>query len=113
MKEKDFHKQFIQYLEYKGIVRIDTYDFMVHKGWYFAILQESRDRTHNLFKKSLGLVAGVSDLVIFHKGNIGFYELKVKPNRQTKSQKIFAKKIEDSGYLYRLIYSIEDFEEFL
>lgn len=66
--------------------------------------------------KREGVVAGVADLFYAkataqHHGL--FIEMKVKPNRQTQTQKDFQKQVEDAGYRYEVVYAFDQFRELL
>jgi len=63
--------------------------------------------------KKEGVVSGVSDLFLaIPSGNSAglFLELKIKPNRPTKNQITFARKMMESGYHVEFIYSFEKFQ---
>jgi hypothetical protein len=44
-------------------------------------------------------------------GRVDFFELKVGKNKQTEKQKEFQQAIEDCGYHYHLVYSLDKFIE--
>lgn len=67
-----------------------------------------------------GLTAGAADLFIPHKShfltaqgwiesNGIFVEVKSPEGRQSKAQKIFQKKVENLGYIYLIVKSLDDF----
>ena len=61
--------------------------------------------------KSMGVLPGVADLLIFCPKNVynGLcIELKVKPNKQSDSQKEFEKRIKEVYWDYHLCYTFED-----
>lgn len=113
MKESTFQKQFIEFLTMLKIVRVNEYDENIHKGWFFAVInneyasfkEQKHIILHNFY---LGRCKGVSDLIIFHN-KLMFCELKVNRNKQTYSQKIFQKAVESSGFEYKIIRRLEDF----
>ncbi len=58
--------------------------------------------------KANGLIHGVSDLVLLHKGQCIFLEVK-KPNaKQTPHQKTFERLVTEQGFIYKVVYSVED-----
>jgi hypothetical protein len=61
--------------------------------------------------KSMGLVPGVADLTMLSLGRVDFFELKVGKNKQTEKQKEFQQAVEDCGYHYHLVYSLDKFIE--
>lgn len=71
-----------------------------------------RDRITGAIMKAEGVLAGVSDL-LFLKANAHHHglciEMKTPTGRQSESQKEWEKAVTDSGYLYALCRSFEDF----
>jgi len=63
--------------------------------------------------KAEGVLSGVADLVLL-KPTENYHglciEMKIKPNKQTDTQKEWQKDVEDSGFKYIVCYSFEDFE---
>ena len=64
--------------------------------------------------KGLGVLAGTADILIFafhRSAGIAYYglaiELKIKPNKQSDSQKAFQQKIEVAGWLYELVWDFD------
>ena len=67
-------------------------------------------------RKSLGLVAGVSDLILLmpRKGFHGLcIEMKDSHGKQSEQQKCWQALVENQGYCYRVIRSLEDFKELI
>jgi hypothetical protein len=66
---------------------------------------------HGLKLKKMGVLSGVSDL-IFPRGNSTFkglvLELKVKPNKPTKSQIQFQEMMIEEGYACFICYSYDE-----
>ena len=62
--------------------------------------------------KREGTMAGVSDLFLAqpsgHSAGL-FIEMKVKPNKMTDNQIIFAKRIQEAGYHFECCYSFDAF----
>ena len=59
-------------------------------------------------------MAGVPDLMVAEaRGQFSglFVEMKVKPNRPSKEQKVIISKLEDAGYKVAVCYCFEDFEQ--
>lgn len=64
--------------------------------------------------KATGTLAGVSDLILIHtNGKIYFLELKIEKGVQSEVQKDFQKRVEDLGYDYHIIKSLEQFKNIL
>jgi hypothetical protein len=62
--------------------------------------------------KMTGVVAGVADLFLAvpnHEYHGLFIENKIKPNRQTDSQKDFEKQVKAQGYAYEVCYDLDGF----
>lgn len=61
--------------------------------------------------KKMGVVPGVNDLILVAKSKPVFYELKTMTGKQSKAQKEFQADIEEQGYDYLLIRSVDEFIE--
>lgn len=60
--------------------------------------------------KAEGVTAGVADLILLVPQNKPiFLELKTKIGRQSDSQKEWQKSVENAGYAYHVIRSVDDF----
>ena len=84
-----------------------------HQGLLFSVPNGGqRNAITAKIMKAEGVVAGVSDLILFMPRR-GYHalciEMKVDTNKQSENQKIWQKKAEGEGYLYKVIYTIEDF----
>lgn len=77
----------------------------------FSVANESSNVKEQMYKKSLGLIAGVSDLVIITESEVFFVEVKTPIGKQSEKQKNFQSKIERLGYRYLLVRSLEQFKE--
>jgi len=64
--------------------------------------------------KAEGVMSGVADLFVFcandHYHGL-FIEVKVGYNKQSDTQKDFEKKVLRLGYLYKVVYSLDEFIE--
>lgn len=63
--------------------------------------------------KAEGVVAGVSDLIFFHKRKCYFIEVKTEKGKQQQTQKDFQKHIEKEGAEYFIVRSLDDFIELI
>lgn len=79
----------------------------------FSVANESSNVKEQMYKKSLGLIAGVSDLVIITESEVFFVEVKTPIGKQSEKQKNFQSKIERLGYRYLLVRSLEQFKEII
>lgn len=77
----------------------------------FSVPNESKDRKETMVKKSMGLKAGVSDLIILRPGETIFVEVKTATGQQSQKQKEFQSIVEKLGYRYLLVRSLNDFKE--
>jgi len=69
----------------------------------------SRNKIEAYHMKQEGVLAGVSDLIVIHKNNVIFVELKTMKGVQSKSQKEFEEKIRNNGFEYHVIRSVDEF----
>ena len=77
----------------------------------FSVPNESRDRKETMIKKSMGLKAGVSDLIIIQPDRVLFVEVKTDTGRQSLKQKEFQNIVERLGFRYLLVRSLNDFKQ--
>jgi len=63
--------------------------------------------------KATGEYMGASDLVVIHFSKLLFVEVKTEDGVQSKWQKIFQKHIQDIGFEYHIVRSIEEFKELI
>lgn len=60
--------------------------------------------------KASGVLSGVSDLIlILPNGKLVFVEVKHGKNKQSEAQVEFQNRVENLGFEYLLVYSLEDF----
>jgi len=57
----------------------------------------------------IGLLAGVSDLVILHGSKVIFMELKTEIGVQSEKQKMFEKDVKNLGFSYYLVRSFDEY----
>ena len=60
--------------------------------------------------KMMGLVAGVSDMLLIYKGTVYCLELKTEYGYQSKSQKDWERRVRAQGVMYKVIYNFEQFK---
>jgi len=60
-----------------------------------------------------GLLSGVSDLIVVMKGKVIFVEVKNDIGRQSEKQILFQKQVENLGFKYHLVRSLEDFKNII
>lgn len=63
--------------------------------------------------KATGLLAGVSDLIILKpNGKTIFVEVKTEIGKQSDAQSEFQKKVQDMGFDYYLVRSLQEFKNY-
>lgn len=77
----------------------------------FSVPNEGKSKMETLRKKATGMMAGVSDLIIITDKHTIFVEVKTEVGVQSESQKRFQKLVENLGYEYMLVRSLEDFKK--
>lgn len=78
----------------------------------FSVPNEAAWKNKNYFS-NLGMMPGVSDLIVVLPGKVLFIELKSKIGRQSVEQKAFMEKVEALGFNYHLIRNLDDFIEII
>jgi hypothetical protein len=76
----------------------------------FSVPNEGRSKIETLQKKAIGMMSGVSDLIILRPGEVIFVEVKTPTGTQSPSQKIFQSIVEALGFRYLLVRSLEQFK---
>lgn len=78
----------------------------------FHVPNQTKDATERMKKFQIGLLPGVSDLIILQPNRVIFIEMKDDKGTQSKEQKEFQSKVEALGFEYYLCRSLEDFKTF-
>jgi len=76
----------------------------------FSVPNEGKSVVEQMYKKSLGMLSGVSDTIIILSNKVIFCEFKDATGKQSDNQIIFQNKVETLGFEYWLIRNIEDFK---
>ena len=76
----------------------------------FSVPNDTTDVRELMRKKSTGLKAGVSDLIILFPNRAVFCEVKTETGTQSETQKDFQKLVESLGFEYILVRSLEQFK---
>lgn len=79
----------------------------------FSVPNESSNVKEQMYKKSLGLISGVSDLIVITQKEVIFVEVKTQTGRQSKKQKEFQSKVEALGFRYVVVRSLDEFKDFV
>lgn len=69
-----------------------------------------RDKRTAMLMKATGLTPGASDLIVIYFGRLLFVECKTATGIQSDEQKAFAQRVQDCGYQYYLVRSLDDFK---
>lgn len=96
----------------QAIVKYFDYQYPKLKGCLCANLNNSKDARTGGINKSMGVVAGRSDLVLYLKGIAYHIEVKAPKGRQSEAQKEWQNIIEKQGFSYYIMHSLDDFISF-
>lgn len=77
----------------------------------FSVPNEGKDAKEQAYKKSLGMISGVSDMILIRNNEVIFVEVKTETGKQSENQIKFQKKVELLGFRYIVVRNIEDFIE--
>jgi hypothetical protein len=93
----------------------NTYCLNYHspKFLIFSVPNDSANPVEQARKKSTGLMAGVSDLIVLLPGRCLFVEVKTETGVQSDRQKDFERDVQALGFTYHLVRSLEDFKNLL
>ena len=70
----------------------------------------NRSMQEAMMLKATGLLSGVSDLILIHKGRVVFIEVKQPTKKQQSTQIDFQDRVTALGYEYHIVYSLTDFK---
>lgn len=79
------------------------------RGRVFTINNNSENRIKGSINKALGVIAGVSDMVMLIRNTVIWIEWKVESGRQSKQQIEFQKLVESLGMEYHIVRTQEEF----
>ena len=79
----------------------------------FSVPNETNSKRETLQKKAIGLMSGVSDLIVLKPNETVFVEVKNAKGVQSQSQKVFQKIVEALGFKYILIRSLDEFKKMI
>lgn len=81
------------------------------RGLLFMVHNTPRNRIDGARLKSMGMVSGVSDLVLLWRGGAICFELKTKKGRQSLTQKEWQKVVNGQGIPYFIVRSLAEFKD--
>jgi hypothetical protein len=76
----------------------------------FSVPNESNSKRETMQKMAIGMMPGVSDLIVIFPGRVIFIEIKTPEGRQSTSQKDFQATVSDLGFEYWVVRSLEQFK---
>jgi len=79
------------------------------KGIIFSVPNESKSKEEIRKKMATGMMPGVSDMIVVETDRVIFVEVKTDKGYQSQKQKDFQKTIENLGYKYILVRSLDEF----
>lgn len=79
------------------------------RGRVFAINNNSENRIKGAINKALGVIAGVSDMVMLIPNSVIWIEWKIQTGKQSKAQIEFQALVESLGMKYYIVRSQEEF----
>ncbi len=83
------------------------------RGHFFAVNNNSQNKTKGAIMKAMGVVAGVSDTILLWKGKAYLLECK-KPNGiQSQVQLDWEQSMSEHGFEYSIYRSRDDFEKII
>jgi len=90
----------------------NNYCLPIHKPRcvIFSVPNEGKDAREQAYKKALGMVSGVSDMIVVLKDKVLFIEVKTKIGKQSVNQKKFEKTITNLNLDYHIVRSLEEFK---
>lgn len=88
-------------------------NFPKERGTLFHVQNNSSSRVLGNKRKAVGVVSGVSDLILILCGRVVFIEMKTETGTQSTSQKEFQSKVKELGHKYVVIRSFEEFKKLI
>jgi len=88
------------------------YCLKFHKPRYciFSVPNDGQNVVEQMRKKSMGLLRGVSDLIVLLEKICLFIEVKTVTGTQSDNQKEFQEQVEELGFDYYLVRSLDEFK---
>lgn len=82
----------------------------VPKCLIFSVPNESSNAREQMYKKSIGMLPGVSDLVVVIPNKVLFIECKDEKGKQSDNQIQFENTVNELGFEYHVVRSLEEFK---
>lgn len=79
----------------------------------FSVPNEGTNQKEQMYKKSIGMMSGVSDLIVVLENKVLFIECKDERGKQSDSQIEFENTVTNLGHEYFVVRSLEGFKELI
>ena len=76
----------------------------------FSVPNEGKSAQEQIYKKSLGMKSGVSDMIVLKPNKVLFIEFKDAKGSQSDNQKEFEKTVSGLGFEYHVVRSLDEFK---
>jgi hypothetical protein len=76
----------------------------------FSVPNEGKNAREQMYKKSLGMKSGVSDLIVIIPNKILFIECKDEKGKQRDQQIDFENNVKNLGFEYHLVRTLDKFQ---
>lgn len=86
-------------------------NFPAERGQLFHVNQKSRNAIEGNRMKAMGVVPGVSDMILLRPGDIIFIEMKTETGVQSAEQKKFEALVTGLGFKYIIVRSLLSFQK--
>lgn len=91
----------------------NEFRFTSDKRMLHTNMNNSFNRIEGARNKALGVVQGISDVEFIDYGITWFLEFKLPGGKQSPEQKEFQAEVEARGHMYKILYSFEEFKNFI
>lgn len=95
------------------IIRYWNENYPNHRKCLFHVNNKAKDSLEGARMKTLGVVSGVSDLILLAPNQVYFIELKDNTGKQSDHQKAFQQQAQSLNHIYRIIRSLDEFKALL
>ena len=104
--ESKIQHEIVEYFRNNHCLKIHTPRCVI-----FSVPNEGKDMMELMFKKSTGLMAGASELIVVLPGYLVFVEVKDATGRQSDKQKDFEQQVKLLGFHYYVVRSLVEFQQ--
>ena len=97
----------------QSIVRYFAYQYPEFKGCLCSNLNNSKDARTGAINKSMGVISGRSDLVLYINSKAYHIEVKAEKGKQSQVQKEWEGIITSQGFEYFIVHNLDEFIEII